>query len=248
MPQYTISIALYRRPYYTKLLLDALDKCYNIDKYTIIISCDIYRQTFLDEKNLYRNSVASLEIAKKFRPSQTQIYTNQPIIGCNSNTYKCLNLGFEFNDDFHIHFEDDTIPSKDALLYFEWCRNYFRYNYSIFSISGYSKSSIQPIDHYDKLIKRQWFTPWGWATWKDRYCDIHNTISGCRHYGWDMRINNCTRQNRYEIAPVISRIQNIGAEDGENVTPEYHKEHQYNEFWIESIKKYSYSFDDISVL
>lgn len=243
MLKYTLSISLYRRPFYTKILLDALNRCYNIDKYQIFISCDVYYYTAFDTKNLRNNSLASLDLAQKFRPHQTQVIKNEPILGCNNNIYQCLNIGFNNNNDFHIHLEDDTIPSKDILLYFEWARNEFRYDENIFSVCGYSKSETNVNDfYYDKVGKSHWFSPWGWGTWKDRYLEIEQNIHNCLFKGWDEKINHCTRKNRYQIFPHISRIQNIGALDGENVSEDYHRKHQYNQFWIENLKKYSYSF------
>ena len=38
----------------------------------------------------------------------------------------------------------------------------------------------------------------------------------------------------------MSRIQNIGQENGQWCPgPEWHKKNQYNEYWIETIQKYT---------
>ena len=44
--------------------------------------------------------------------------------------------------------------------------------------------------------------------------------------GWDIRLNEVIRGERYEIVPCVSRTQNIGALGGVHVpSPEWHAEH-----------------------
>jgi len=53
---------------------------------------------------------------------------------------------------------------------------------------------------------------------------------------WDIFMNNYLRRKKNEIRPILSRIQNIGEKGGTFVTPEFHKENQYNPIWVESVE------------
>lgn len=232
----TLSISLYNRPQYTKILLDHLNQCVDIDNYRILICCE--------PKN-----IEVIELAQSFRPYQTKLIINPRLYGCNINIFQCLSLGF-LNNDYHIHLEDDTIPGKDTLLYFEWARHQFKNDQNIFSISGYVNVDNKT-EHYKEksddvtlVSKRQWFTPWGWATWKDRWNSLQPVLASAlnTNYSWDVTVHRFCGQ-RKEIFPRVSRIQNIGAELGTFVpSASWHHTHQYNNFWIESIQKYSTNF------
>jgi hypothetical protein len=151
-------------------------------------------------------------------------------------------MGF-YKNNYHIHLEDDTIPGKDCLKFLEWAGNTYENDSQIFSVTSYVNSSNKT-EHYieknlniNKVSRRNWFTPWGWATWRDRFEYIKRNWTNT---GWDNTINDITRKNRYEIYPSVSRVQNIGAEMGVHVPDaDWHKKNQYNEWWIESIKKYN---------
>ena len=235
----TLSVSLYNRPVYTERLLKALDECTGIDEYKIIICCE---PGFKEVEQL----------ASKFRPSQTELTINTRKLGCNTNIFQCLAMGFSVSD-YHIHFEDDTIPGKDCLNYFEWASDKYINDQYIFTVCGYVNSN-NITEHYypkntdvGKVSRRNWFTPWGWATWKDRFDDMRNIwdfqgVNG----SWDATINHIARNNRNEIFPTVSRIQNIGGELGTHVpSNDWHKENHYNEYWIESIKKYKESFNEV---
>lgn len=227
----TLSISLYKRPDYTKILLDHLNRCYGIEQYVTVICCEPANSEVVD-------------LAKNFRPDTTHVIVNPKIQGCNWNIYQCLSIGFD-NSDFHIHLEDDTIPAKDFLVYCEWAKNEYINDSNIFSISGYVNVNNQT-EHYNiksenihLIHRRQWYTPWGWATWKNRWDDIKlelfNKLKKESSKSWDCHLHNLIR-DKFEIFPAVSRIQNIGANNGTYVpNPEWHKNHQYNEFWLESL-------------
>lgn len=236
----TLTISLYNREEYTKRLLDSLNECYGLDDYNITICCE-------------PGFKAIEEMAKGFRPNQTEVIVNSRRYGCNTNIYQCLAIGFSKND-YHIHFEDDTIPGKDCLKYFEWAKEQYRNNSRVFTISGYVNSNNKT-EHYYPINKkintvfyRQWFTPWGWATWKDRFSEMKSAwdfqgVNG----SWDATINHEVRRDRYEIVPTVSRIQNIGADMGTHVpNKEWHEIHHYNDYWIEKLNNYTDNFEEIN--
>lgn len=233
----TLSISLYNRPKYTKILFDHLDQCFGINEYIIFIYCE-------------PNNYEVIELANLFRPQQTVVKINNTKLGCNKNIFQALNNSFMINN-FHIHLEDDTIPGKDFLIYCQWCREYFANDQDIFSVSGYVNSNNKIAQHidlntnFDSISTRNWFTPWGWATWKDRWDTIKENIESNLNStnSWDVTLHNIIR-DRKECFPVVSRIQNIGAENGTYCPgPEWHRTNQYNEYWIESTQQHASKFE-----
>ena len=97
----TITISLYNRPEYTKILFDSLSMCHGIDDYAIFIFCEPTNQEVID-------------LAKGFRTNQTVTHVNPHVFGCNANIFQCVDFGFS-QSEYNIHFEDDTIPGKDCL-------------------------------------------------------------------------------------------------------------------------------------
>jgi hypothetical protein len=233
----TISLSLYNRFDYTKTVLSNLDQCFDIDNYEITICCEPVNQQII-------------ELAKQFRPNQTTVKVNNERFGCNKNIFQCWEIGFK-NNDFHIHLEDDTVPGKDFLLLCNWGREVFKDHNDVFSISGYVNCN-NPIEQFfpksnltQCVTSRKWFTPWGWATWSNRWDCIKNNLVPYldnKHVSWDLVLHKSLK-NTIEIFPLIARIQNIGAENGSFCqSAEWHKKNQYNEYWIENIKNYHESF------
>lgn len=225
----TITISLYNRPEYTRELFQRLDNCRGIEEYKIFISCE-------------PNDSTVINLAENFRPKQTTVTVNPIRLGCNSNVFKAIATGFD-HSDYNIHFEDDTIPSRDCLEYFEWAKYEYVNDKSVFTVCGYVNSNNKT-EHYnpksidvEEIRRRHWFTPWGWSTWQDRWGEMKREWDFIGKYGsWDCTINRLLlEKNRYEIYPAVARIQNIGAEKATHVpSPEWHKNHHFNEYWMES--------------
>ena len=234
----TLTVSLYNRPKYTAILFEHLNNCIGIEEYDITICCE-------------PGSKEVEKLAKLFRPSQSQLIINNRRMGCNTNIYQSLAIGFS-KSDYHIHFEDDTIPGKDCLKYFEWAKDKAN-DSNIFTVCGYVNSD-NPTEHFypkntnaDSVSRRSWFTPWGWATWKDRFEEMEKVwdFQG-RNGSWDATINHIARKQRSELFPTVSRVQNIGGEMGTHVpNSEWHSKNHFNEFWIESLNNYTDTFNEI---
>lgn len=101
---------------------------------------------------------------------------------------------------------------------------------------------------------RDHFTSWGWATWRDRMQEGLSgwfgafetegaNRAGLRGEPWRRKVredlkgswawpmNKYWRQDRVEVAPSVSRIQNIGARGGQFCpeTPGWHRAHQHTD-------------------
>jgi hypothetical protein len=157
----TISMTLFNRPQYTKRVIDCLSKCNGIEKYYLLI--------FVEPGN---QDVINLANGIGFAPKEVII--NDRRRGCDTNIYNAVNAGFQ-KSDYNIHIEDDICPGKDMLKYFEFCDYRYRFDSTILTICAYHKAKCDE-DHYDKVFRNPWFTPWGWATWKDRWDEIKKAV------------------------------------------------------------------------
>jgi hypothetical protein len=157
-------------------------------------------------------------------------------VGCNVNTYSALAYGFDHHDRV-IALEDDTLPARDFLRFMDWGLTAYERDETVFNICGYQKTPTTEIGYRSEVIREQWFTPWGWATWKDRWDGIRDTWpADDKQISWDCVIHWFTRRDRFEVRPLLARIQNIGAEGGAHVpSAEWHAAHHLNRHWVDSI-------------
>ena len=140
--------------------------------------------------------------------------------------------------DYVILCEDDILFAKDALKYFEWARDEYKNDKQVFSICGYSRDKATEPEYF-KIQRNPWFTPWGWATWADRFEDIKAVLAHRLndHDSWDQITNYAIRKDRNEIRPLLARTQNIGGELGTYCPgPGWHRQHQFNGHWAGDVE------------
>jgi len=214
----TITMTLFNRPQYARKVIDCLSKCEGISKYYLLIFIEPGNSEVVDLAN-------SIDFVSK------EVVTNKKRLGCNANIYTAINAGFQ-KSEYNIHIEDDICPGKDMLKYFEFCDYRYKYDTSILTICSYHKEKCDEF-YYDKIFRNPWFTPWGWATWKDRWDEIKKQWNFSN--AWDIHLNNVIRKNRFEIRPYLSRSQNIGEQSGTHVSPDGFWRDQYNDFWVNSL-------------
>jgi len=217
----TITMTLFNRPQYTKRVIDCLSCCENIQKYHLLI--------FIDP-----GSEEVVSLANNINFTSKEIVVNKRRLGCDTNIYTAINTGFS-RSDYNIHIEDDVCPGKDMLKYFEFCDYRYKYDSTVLTICAYHKTRNEEERQqycYDKVFRNPWFTPWGWATWKDRWDEIKGMWSFGG--GWDVHLHNVIRGNRFEIRPYLARSQNIGEQAGTHVSPNAFWRDHYNEFWVNS--------------
>lgn len=196
-----ITVTAYNRPAYLRATLSALAACDGIKNYRVAVLLDP-----CDETQEQVNTAA--------------YYGFEPLIfaehkGCNLAIAHAFTYGFASPAaDFHIHLEDDTVPCRDALRWFEWARDRYRDDPSVMNVSGYQRISNGRLD---ECGLRRWFTPWGWGTWRDRWIGLSRGWGRDNSASWDVVVNHALRAGRYEVFPTVSRIQNIGAERGTHV-------------------------------
>jgi hypothetical protein len=216
-----IVMPVYRRPGYTRAVLEGMKSCYGIEKYKIFIHAEPGFPEVIDAID-------------KISGLNKTLHINPMRLGCNRNVHASLDHGFK-ESDFVIILEDDVVPAKDFLEFMEWARDKYADDTDIMNVCGYNKETVDS-SLFSTVYRTKWFTPWGWGTWQNRWTDMSAQWD---HEGkrasWDTTVNHFTRGERSEVRPRLGRTQNIGAELGSWVpSKEWHTENQLNTFWAGS--------------
>lgn len=216
----TIVMTLCNRPHYTKRVLDMLARCDGCSDVPVTLCVE-------------PGNDAVLNLALGFRHPCT-VVQNKRKLGCNTNTFMALSMGFEKADRV-IALEDDTLPGRDFITFMRWALDKYEDDKSVFSVSGYQRTQQHEITRTLDVVRENWFTPWGWGSWRDRWiecCDNWPALD--EQISWDTVIHKMRLGDRCEVRPVVARIQNIGAEGGLHVpSREWHRDHHLNPYWIE---------------
>lgn len=221
-----VVITLCSRPAYTRRVLDALARCEDVDRFPIGLLCEPVNQEVIDLADTFT----------KLPHIKAWSMVGQKRVGCNVNTYSALAAGFDHHDRV-IALEDDTVPGRDFLRFADWGLETYEQDETVLSICGYQKTPPEEVGYHNAVIRERWFTPWGWATWKDRWDSIRDSWpADDKQISWDTVIQHFTRQNRFEVRPLLARVQNIGAEGGAHVpSAEWHAAHHLNRHWVDTV-------------
>lgn len=163
----------------------------------------------------YGYNPACLEALEKAEWLSAAPVFNKKRLGVDYNTWEALRIGFsEPRVDAVIHAEDDLLWTKDTLAFLLWGLKEYQQDSSIFSIGAHCSEGRGlvrvPRDQYYTTFREDWFTPWGWATWRDRSFDIFAKNPLDNPAGWDHTMNHVVRKGRGLIRPHYSRIKHIG--------------------------------------
>ena len=204
----TLTISGHRRPDYFQRVLSALAFCEGASEYAVTAVLDPSEWTD--------------QLAEIARGHGITVHIPDRHLGCGATIRHCLALGFEASD-YHVHLEDDTVPSPDSLRWFEWAGRHA--SPMTLTVSGYNQhgGDAEP----NMAYFRNWFTPWGWATWREHWEKY--LLPGWDTSFWDGGVQRI-RDNlgMGEMFPRVSRIQNIGATRGAFCPSEdFHREHHH---------------------
>lgn len=219
----TISMTLFNRPHYLRKVLGAMSCCYGIERYKLIICIEPGNEEVL-------------QLAQGIDFADKTIVKNEKVLGCPVNVFQALSYAF-LETDYNIHIEDDQLLWKDALLFFEHCRKTYADDPEILSVTAYNSQEC-PASAYGRVARRKWFTPWAWATWRDRWEDGMKDLWDFDYsYGnWDSSINTRVRKERAEIFPILARVQNIGVEGVHIPSKKWGETFHLNSFWAGKVK------------
>jgi hypothetical protein len=84
------------------------------------------------------------------------------------------------NNNSVVVMEDDLITTRNFLNYMNDALNYFEYDKSIYTVSGYSPR-IKNLDR-DTFYTHSRSFPWGWATWKEKWDEDFFDIEKIKKY------------------------------------------------------------------
>lgn len=216
-----ITMTAYRRPDYTREVLTALANCDGIADWL-----------FLPHVEPGHDDVTSL--FRDWSACECRLHVNRERLGLCKNTHAAVFRAYELRANVIVHLEDDTVPSPDALRYFDWAVREVlipdiksKDGHQITLASGYNRPRSAPRpDQSHTCDTRPIWTPWGWAVdfARLRWLIVH----------WCFRNPKCFtcpfksqfRRTRREVFPHLSRIQNIGYELGENDrTADWYRQH-----------------------
>lgn len=227
-----ITLLGWNRPKYTKIVLSALAQCWGVEKYDIIVLVEGGGDP--EVERLFREINFAKSVTVEVNPIR---------LGVNFSTLLALRAGFERADTV-IHFEDDVVPGQDCLEYFEQALTDYEHDEQVKHISAYSMNrEIPDLSDYYSRMRSIFFHPWGIALWKHKFEQDIAPYWVTEAFGprsWDTWYNEEVVQKRdyYEIQPILSRVQNIGAEGGIHVlSADWHYNNQRTPFWVENVPR-----------
>jgi hypothetical protein len=214
-----VAIIAYRRYEYLRRVLEALAGCDGIDTYNTLIHVD-------------PGSTAVEDLARYFPLPNKEVVVNPHQYGCNGNIYAACAHAFSLTD-YAVIIEDDIVPARDALRFFEYVDNGYRNDPSCFGACAYHREDAVPHHSHAVIHNRNCFTPWGWATWRDRWEQMAAAWPlGDYQTSWDVVMTRYVLGSRYQVHPRLGRAQNIGAKGGTFCPSEaFHAKNQFNPHW-----------------
>ena len=206
----------WKRPEYTKLVLDALAKAWR-PGWRFFGSLD-------EATKNPEVAEAMMSFARK-HDGIVSVHTEN--IGCDANTFEAVELAFRFGgSDFNLHLEDDTVPSPDALDLGGWFGGGG-------NAGGSGGGSAFLLLHSDSrggespfaLREIMRFNSWGWGVSRAHWELFRREWNTKKNHprGWDWSMNlSVQRHALIGLQPFLSRVKNIGRNDGTYETPENH--------------------------
>jgi hypothetical protein len=209
-----ITFSACKRAWEARDTLAALGNCHGADQYKLIAVIDRMQDGYLNEE------VLSI-IQTQAWPRDIKIAALQQHGGANGCIKTALSLGFQ-ESDYVIHIEDDVMVAPDTLQWFEHAKQ-FSSDKSIFTVTAWrhpdgwlpESGRAHPEEEDFAYRREQYFTCWGWATWKDRWQEMETdwTTVDDHTLSWDVKVEQI-RNGRVQLCPLISRAENIGTYSG----------------------------------
>lgn len=229
-----ITSSHYNRPEFSKEMIKHLAQSFGVSNSYVIFCIDREKNGKINEE--------VLDLCKSFDSCEHHIEISKENIGCNSNIFKSLRLGFS-KSNYVLHLEDDVLIAKDGLTLVEdVIRQPFFQNY--WTLSLFNRSTKDQVgNQYNVITNRPWFTPSGFMCSKQVFLDGFQY--GCFEpdkITWDMKFNELRAiRKKTELFPIMSRSNNIGWY-GENVSSkEWYNDKLKMLFWADDI---SYQEED----
>jgi hypothetical protein len=206
-----ITMTAYRRPTYTREVLAALAQCDGIADWLLLPNVEPGHDEVIDA-------------FRQWTACESRLNVNKERLGLNRNTQAALLAAWRLRPGVIVHLEDDTVPSPDALRYFDWAVTDLLIRdvpapdgHQITFASGYNKPASAPQQNQSHVAStRPIWSPWGWAVDRKRLTWLLANWCTGNPKCFTCRIKHRFCATRREVYPLLSRIQNIGYDLGEN--------------------------------
>lgn len=159
-----IVLFIYKRPHHTRQTLDSLKSCIGAEHSDLIVYADGPKVN--DDWDKIQESRSLFEDLGGFKGVR--------FIAHDENRGLARSI-IEGVSDVLQHYgtaivvEDDLITSRNFLLYMNRCLQNFRQQKHVVSISGYTPKIPFPHLSDDEIYLSLRPSPWGWATWQERW-------------------------------------------------------------------------------
>lgn len=149
-----------------------------------------------------------------------ELVVNERRLGVAENPYRHLAALFDAGYDFVARTEDDLLVADDVLRLLEHAARTCRDDPEVAVVCAFSRAA--PGADPALLHRTAAFVPWLWGTWRHRWAAPigptwdrdYSTWNGSPGYesGWDWNLNTrvLPAHGLTTIAPLASRVQNIG--------------------------------------
>lgn len=215
------------RPGYLLYALKGWQEVRGLDRWRVVISIDPGQRTD-----------AVLDLARDFhartKHPDFSIVVNPRRYGVLGHPYVAFDRLFADGHNFVLRTEDDILPSRDALEYFEWAEAHYRDGHpDVATIHGNSFTEGAA----DEVEVRPRFDSWMWGTWAGvwenfieptwdhDYSTFNDTPGNQSGWDWNLDTRVYPKEGLKGVFPMASRVCNIGVH-GVHGTPENHRTSQ----------------------
>ncbi len=173
----------YRRPDYTAQVLESLSRCQGVEKWLFL-------------PHVEPGDDRVITMIKQFRACESRPVFNEARLGLNKNSQAAMREAYVHLSHFNVHIEDDTVLSPDYLQFMEWAAETYKDDDKIFSVGAYNElDSPPPESEWFDVKRRDWFTCWGWGTWRKNLNRILDGWSTKNPKSFAWHINHVTKMN-----------------------------------------------------
>lgn len=139
-----------------------------IESILYVVSDAAYKEEHVDKIRKVRDYISSINGFKEVRP-----VFREKNLGAQKSIGLVLDDVLSTNDSF-IFLEDDIVVSNDFLQYLNDGLVYYREQKNIFAICGFKAPFDLPSDYKEDVFFYSCNSPWGFATWKDRWESVNH--------------------------------------------------------------------------
>ncbi|RHU26113.1 glycosyltransferase [Parabacteroides sp. TM07-1AC] len=139
-----------------------------IESILYVVSDAAYKEEHVDKIRKVRDYISSINGFKEVRP-----VFREKNLGAQKSIGLVLDDVLSTNDSF-IFLEDDIVVSNDFLQYLNDGLAYYREQKNIFAICGFKAPFDLPSDYKEDVFFYPCNSPWGFATWKDRWESVNH--------------------------------------------------------------------------